>query len=102
VGRQVPTTTTSELTRERALNAVTARDPQTPPNSLPSPPLGSHLDLESGVTSAAIHLGYHYLLTLFRMPRVLCVAEKPSIARAITEILSGGRFTTVSITTGYV
>lgn len=30
------------------------------------------------------------------MPRVLCVAEKPSIARAITEILSGGQFTTVS------
>ncbi|KAF8321620.1 prokaryotic type I DNA topoisomerase [Clavulina sp. PMI_390] len=28
------------------------------------------------------------------MPRVLCVAEKPSIARAITEILSGGQFTT--------
>lgn len=33
------------------------------------------------------------------MPRVLCVAEKPSIARAITDILSGGRFTTVRTTT---
>lgn len=31
------------------------------------------------------------------MPRVLCVAEKPSIARAITEILSGGHYTTVRI-----
>jgi hypothetical protein len=29
------------------------------------------------------------------MPRVLCVAEKPSIARAISEILSGGQFITV-------
>jgi hypothetical protein len=29
--------------------------------------------------------------------RVLCVAEKPSIARSITDILSGGRFETVSI-----
>ena len=28
--------------------------------------------------------------------RVLCVAEKPSIARSITTILSGGRFDTVS------
>jgi DNA topoisomerase-3 len=28
--------------------------------------------------------------------RVLCVAEKPSIARSITEILSGGQFTNVS------
>lgn len=28
--------------------------------------------------------------------RVLCVAEKPSIAKSITEILSGGRWDTVS------
>lgn len=28
--------------------------------------------------------------------RVLCVAEKPSIAKAITQILSGGQFNTVS------
>lgn len=28
--------------------------------------------------------------------RVLCVAEKPSIARSITDILSGGHFDTVS------
>jgi DNA topoisomerase-3 len=27
--------------------------------------------------------------------RVLCVAEKPSIAKSITQILSGGQFTTV-------
>jgi len=27
--------------------------------------------------------------------RVLCVAEKPSISKSITQILSGGRFTTV-------
>jgi DNA topoisomerase-3 len=29
--------------------------------------------------------------------RVLCVAEKPSIAKAISQILSGGQFTTVSL-----
>jgi len=29
--------------------------------------------------------------------KVLCVAEKPSIAKSITEILSGGRWDTVSI-----
>jgi hypothetical protein len=29
--------------------------------------------------------------------RVLCVAEKPSIARSITDILSGGRYETVSV-----
>lgn len=29
--------------------------------------------------------------------RVLCVAEKPSIARSITDILSGGRYETVSL-----
>lgn len=28
--------------------------------------------------------------------RVLCVAEKPSIAKSISQILSGGQFTTVS------
>ena len=28
--------------------------------------------------------------------KVLCVAEKPSIAKSITEILSGGRWDTVS------
>lgn len=28
--------------------------------------------------------------------RVLCVAEKPSIAKSITQILSGGRYETVS------
>lgn len=28
--------------------------------------------------------------------RVLCVAEKPSIARSISQILSGGRVETVS------
>ena len=27
--------------------------------------------------------------------RVLCVAEKPSIARSISQILSGGQLTTV-------
>ena len=29
--------------------------------------------------------------------KVLCVAEKPSIAKSITEILSGGRWDTVSL-----
>ena len=29
--------------------------------------------------------------------RVLCVAEKPSIAKSVTQILSGGQFTTVSL-----
>ena len=28
--------------------------------------------------------------------KVLCVAEKPSIAKSITEVLSGGRWNTVS------
>lgn len=28
--------------------------------------------------------------------RVLCVAEKPSIAKSITQILSGGQFNTAS------
>jgi len=28
--------------------------------------------------------------------KVLCVAEKPSIAKSVTEILSGGRWDTVS------
>lgn len=32
--------------------------------------------------------------------RVLCVAEKPSIAKAITAILSGGRHESVSATLG--
>lgn len=27
--------------------------------------------------------------------KILCVAEKPSIAKAVAEILGGGRFTTV-------
>jgi|SRR5579862_6471070 len=26
------------------------------------------------------------------MPKILCVAEKPSISKAVTQILSGGRF----------
>lgn len=30
------------------------------------------------------------------MPKVLCVAEKPSISKAITGILSGGQYRTVS------
>ena len=34
--------------------------------------------------------------------RVLCVAEKPSIARSITDILSGGRFETVSLVSLFV
>ena len=29
--------------------------------------------------------------------RVLCVAEKPSIAKSIAQILSGGQYTTVSM-----
>ena len=29
--------------------------------------------------------------------KVLCVAEKPSISKSITQILSGGRFSTVSL-----
>lgn len=32
--------------------------------------------------------------------KVLCVAEKPSIARSITQILSGGQFSTVSMSIG--
>lgn len=31
------------------------------------------------------------------MVKWLCVAEKPSIAKSITQILSGGQFTTVSL-----
>jgi DNA topoisomerase-3 len=31
-------------------------------------------------------------------PRILCVAEKPSIAKAVAQHLSGGTFTTQSIT----
>ncbi|CAK5281387.1 unnamed protein product [Mycena citricolor] len=34
--------------------------------------------------------------------RVLCVAEKPSISKAITEILSGGQFTTRNTSVGYI
>jgi DNA topoisomerase IA len=29
--------------------------------------------------------------------RVLCVAEKPSISKSITQILSGGQFDNVSV-----
>ena len=29
------------------------------------------------------------------VPRVLCVAEKPSIAKAVAQHLAGGQFTTV-------
>ena len=35
---------------------------------------------------------------LVHLMRVLCVAEKASIARSITQILSGGQFATVSAT----
>jgi DNA topoisomerase IA len=31
------------------------------------------------------------------MHRVLCVAEKPSIAKSVSNILSGGQYTTVSM-----
>ncbi|EIM82961.1 prokaryotic type I DNA topoisomerase [Stereum hirsutum FP-91666 SS1] len=34
--------------------------------------------------------------------RVLCVAEKPSISKSITQILSGGQFTTRNTATNYV
>lgn len=30
------------------------------------------------------------------VPRVLCVAEKPAIAKAVSQHLSGGSFQTVS------
>lgn len=33
--------------------------------------------------------------------KILCVAEKPSIAKAVAEILGGGRFTTVFIPFSY-
>ena len=34
--------------------------------------------------------------------KILCVAEKPSIARAVSEILSGGRFTTTGTANKYI
>ncbi|KAJ8076355.1 DNA topoisomerase [Marasmius tenuissimus] len=36
------------------------------------------------------------------MPRVLCVAEKPSISKAITQILSGGRFDTRNTRSNFI
>ncbi|KAG7098452.1 hypothetical protein E1B28_000402 [Marasmius oreades] len=36
------------------------------------------------------------------MTQVLCVAEKPSIAKAITQILSGGRFTTRNTRSSFI
>lgn len=33
--------------------------------------------------------------------KVLCVAEKPSIAKSITQILSGGQYTAVSTVHAY-
>jgi DNA topoisomerase III len=34
--------------------------------------------------------------------RILCVAEKPSIAKAVSEILSGGRFTASNTAIKYI
>jgi len=36
------------------------------------------------------------------MRRILCVAEKPSIAKSITQILSGGQFTTHNTRSQYI
>lgn len=45
-----------------------------------------------------IHTILHFFSVRFysaKMPRILCVAEKPSIAKAVAEHLSGGRVQTV-------
>lgn len=40
----------------------------------------------------------HKLINLCAMSRILCVAEKPAIAKAVAQHLSGGSMQTVSLT----
>lgn len=47
-------------------------------------------------TRLCAHRTYRRAATV-TMPKVLCVAEKPSIAKAMAGILSGGQYTTVSL-----
>jgi hypothetical protein len=71
-----------------------------------SPELGTCRDradlvhVTANVASVALLIGFltnvSLPLHLVRM-RVLCVAEKPSISKSITQILSGGRYTTVGL-----
>lgn len=46
--------------------------------------------------TTAFHVVLAYISNISLFMRVLCVAEKPSIARSISQILSGGRVETVS------